>query len=66
MNYLQDPMCQYYISAALMAVPMARLFKRTGLHILWTGLLIVPLFGYVLCAGALTFQKWPKKNGGAA
>lgn len=59
-------MCQYYISAAVMALPMARIFKRTGLSILWTALLLAPLFGYVLCAGALAFQKWPEKTKGAA
>jgi len=57
---LHKPFAQYYLFALLIVVPVARIFMRAGFKMWWTALLAVPDIGFILCAAALTFQKWPK------
>ena len=49
---------QYYISAVLLFIPVARIMKRAGFSPLWAGLLIVPGIGLLLCFVLLALRKW--------
>lgn len=55
------PFAEYYIFAALAAVPAARIFRRAGFKPYWALLLAVPDIGMVLCAGVLALRTWPKE-----
>jgi len=44
---------QYYIFAALVAPPMARIFMRFGMKTWWAALLAAPDVGLTLCILAL-------------
>jgi hypothetical protein len=57
--FLFDPVVKYYISAAVAFYPVMRIFRRAGFSPLGALLLLVPFFGYVLAAAALTARKWP-------
>ena len=59
-DYLSLPIGQYYISVALVLIPMLRIFMRAGLKPYWGLGLLVPWAGYVICAVALGFNNWPK------
>lgn len=55
-----DQMVQYYYMAvAVMMMPVLRIFIRAGLKPYWALLLLVPWVGYIFCACALAFRKWP-------
>lgn len=56
---LKQPIWAYYIAAALLMAPLVRIFMRAGLKPYFALLVLVPYVGYVLCAAALTFQRWP-------
>lgn len=58
-SLLSNSVTQYYIFSAIMLWPMARIFMRAGFAPWWAALLAVPMVGYLLCAGLLTFRKWP-------
>ncbi len=53
---------RYYLYAALMAVPLARIFTRAGFKPYWVGLLVVPDVGLLFCVLALALQKWKEKG----
>ncbi len=53
---------RYYITAALLVVPFARLFIRAGFRPYWVVLLAVPDVGLALCILALALQKWKEKG----
>lgn len=55
---LKDPVVQYYLTALVAAVPVARTFRRAGLNPLFTLLLAAPLTGFILCMGVLAFRTW--------
>ncbi len=55
----QDPLKLHFMTALLMAWPVARIFRRSGFSPLWAGLLAVPFLGIILVAGALALRRWP-------
>lgn len=59
LDMLQQPIWAYYMVAALLMMPVTRIFMRAGLHPAYALLLLVPQVGYIFCAGALALNKWP-------
>jgi len=59
-DYLALPLSQYYVSVAIVMIPVARIFIRAGLKPFWALGLLIPNVGYVLCAAVLGFNSWPK------
>ncbi len=58
-----DPLLrQYYISAVLMAAPVARILVRARFKPWWAVLLVVPDIGLILCAALLAVNKWPNRK----
>lgn len=55
---MDDGLKLYYISAALMLVPVGRIFWRAGFSPAWALLLGVPEIGLILCALMLALRKW--------
>ncbi|MBU6475736.1 MAG: hypothetical protein KGL10_05070 [Alphaproteobacteria bacterium] len=56
---------RYYVTAALLVVPFARIFTRAGFRPYWAVLLGVPDVGLALCILALALQKWNGKGANA-
>lgn len=54
---------QYYITAALIVVPMARILVRAGFKPFWVALLAIPDVGIILCALLMALRKWPQVKG---
>lgn len=65
-DLLHNPLAFYYLSAALMLVPVARIFMRAGFRPYWAGLLAVPEAGLILCLIVLALRPWQtqQKGGG--
>lgn len=55
---LENPVVQYYLTALVAAIPVARTFKRAGLNPFFTLLLAAPMTGLILCMGVLAFRNW--------
>lgn len=69
LEYLKDPVWQYYLSVLIGLWPVARIFRRAGFSPWLAAFLFIPMLGYVVCAGLLTFRRWPllqKKTGEAS
>jgi hypothetical protein len=56
---LHMPVVQYYIFAVLVAFPVARSLRRAGFPMLWAALLIIPMVGFLCCAGVMALKPWP-------
>jgi hypothetical protein len=63
LDTLHNPYALYYISAALMLFPMARVFKRAGFRSYWALLLGIPDAGLIFCMVVLALRKWPAGKG---
>lgn len=61
-DILANPLVQYYIAVLVMLWPMMKIFRRAGFSPVYAGWLAVPMLGYIVCAGILTFKKWPQKK----
>jgi hypothetical protein len=66
MTWLETSTGQYYVSALIMIWPMMVVFRRAGFRAWWALMLAVPMVGYLLCGGFLTFRSWPTNRIGAA
>lgn len=58
-DILQCPLSLYYLSAALVALPVAQIMRRAGFSVAGAALLLVPFIGLILTAGVLALQRWP-------
>ena len=58
-HIFHDPIYQYYSFALLCAWPVVRIFRRAGLKDAYALLLIVPIAGFIACAGILALSPWP-------
>lgn len=59
-----DPLArQYYVSMALIIIPMARILIRAGFKPFWVALLAIPAIGFILCTLLLALRKWPQVKG---
>jgi hypothetical protein len=56
---LKQPIWQYYISVALVAFPLFRIFKRAGLQPFFALSVFVPWAGVLIAAYLLAFRAWP-------
>jgi len=54
----------YYAVAAVLMAPVVRIFMRAGFHPAWALLLLLPVVGYIACAGVLALRKWPSATAG--
>lgn len=54
---------QYYISSALIAIPVTRILMRAGFKPFWALLLLIPDIGFILCTVLLALRKWPQAKG---
>ena len=58
-----DPLArQYYITMAIIVIPLARIFMRAGFKSFWATLLLVPAIGFLLCTLLLALRKWPQQK----
>jgi len=54
---------QYYITVALLVIPVAQILRRAGFKPFWAALLLIPDVGIVLCTLLLALRKWPQAKG---
>ena len=56
---------QSAIVGMMVAIPVAVIYKKTGLHPAWAALVFLPIFGLLLVFMQLALQAWPsaKKEG---
>lgn len=59
-----QPIWTYYAAAAVLVMPVVRIFMRAGFNPAWAMLLLVPVIGYIVCAGMLALRKWPSAKAG--
>lgn len=59
-EFIHNPVALYYLSAALVVVPLARIFQRAGFSLFWVALLAVPDAGLIFCLAVLALRKWPR------
>jgi len=58
-----DPLArQYYITMAVIVIPMARILLRAGFKPFWVVLLAVPAIGFLLCTLLMALRKWPQQK----
>jgi hypothetical protein len=58
-----DPLArQYYITMAIIAIPVARVLMRAGFKPFWAVLLAVPVIGFLLCTLLMALRKWPQQK----
>lgn len=65
MNFIEqlwaDPLARnYYLTMAIVVIPMARIIMRAGFNVLWVLLMAVPGIGFFLCTLVLALRKWPQ------
>lgn len=66
LEWLKHPFVAYYLSAALVVFPVARIFMRAGFKGWWAAFLAAPFVGFILCLAVLTFKRWPLLQKGGA
>ena len=69
LRYMQtlDQMTQlviYFIAGLLMIYPASRILKRAGINPLFSLMMVIPVFGYLVVIGILAFSDWPTEPEG--
>lgn len=57
--FLFPEILQSAIVGMMIAIPMAIIYKRVGLHPVWAALVFLPIFGLFLVFLQLALQVWP-------